>query len=280
MNNFKWEKIPFQNISGSLCENKVDTQLPFCIGAVTRHGKAHSQNGINNQDAVHLVIENDFIVGVLSDGATNNHELIVNEYSFNEVGASLIAHIVANLCAKNVRPRKNKMNQKKFLRWLSEQTILNLKKIEKSLQSQKDELISTRHNLFTASVIGFIIRKKEFLVFHCGDGFVSLNNKIQELNSDYLSRYFNSSDVAFQEIFHGNTKDLDSLSLFTDGFNRRIIESDGLNGILKSEPIRGYWDLVPEFHEQVIESLDDHTIENWPYDDATTIILKKAPCYE
>ena len=274
----KWGHIPFESSSGSLNSKHKTTKLPFGVGSFTRQGRAHNNLGINNQDALQLIIEDQFIIGVLCDGTTNNHEDIVNTYSKNEFGSILLSHVVSYLCAENIAPRKNKMNRIKFLQWLSERTVNSIDKTVKMLRIPEEDIIATRQNLLSATIIGFIIRPKEYFVFHCGDGFITINNSIIELNTDYPLRYTNNRrKTMFQECAYGVPSDLHSLGIFSDGFTSEIISSFAMKELLNI-PFHhnGYQDLIPDFHLGVLNSLDDHTINSWPHDDASAIILKKS----
>jgi len=278
ISNQTWERIPFQAVSGTLTKDKTKTHLPFNIGAISKHGITHNNIGINNQDAVHLVIEDNFIIGVLCDGATNNHPNVVNSYSTNATGASLMTHMIANLCRENITPRKNKMNREKFLLWMSEQVISRTKRLEQTLRVPEEYSKEFRHNLLTTTINAFIVRDNEYFTFHFGDGFVASNGKIIELEDDYISRFNTSPEIGiFKETSYGLTKDLISLALFSDGFKSKIIASNSMQNLFKTRLNQnGYSDLIPEFHLKTLANLDEDLIHFWPKDDATMILLRKS----
>lgn len=282
-----WEKRSFQMASGSLKESKTETNLPFSIGGITKQGKEHIKLGISNQDAVNFRIDSELIIGILCDGCTSHHESLLSNYSSNQAGALLLSEMIVNYCYKDIHVRKNRMNLDKFLQNLERALLSKINRISKSCSVSDDDRLSFFYNYFTSTTIGFVIRKKEYFIFGCGDGYVGVNDKTINLkrhSGNYLVNRFDPSADLSKKLFHilkrGKTDDLNHLYLASDGFDHSsILKSDFFKDLrFKSAfPYSGYIDLIPEFHLNVINPYFDNETqeERWPIDDSSLILLRR-----
>ncbi len=282
-----WENAKFQENAGSLSHENRESALSFSLGSVSRQGFEHIPRGISNQDAVSLFINDNLIIGVLCDGCSSNHRLSINEYSNNQVGANILAQLTTNICSELLTKRKNRIKPDVFLRVLSETIQQRLAKVIKTLGiSSKDGLFSTR-NLFSSTIVGFVITSKEYIVFHCGDGVISLNGQTKILSNDegqYLSEgLFNpNASPTIKLAAYNILENLESLCLMSDGFEiPEILESQAFHSLVNSKSqnnVKGYFDLIPEFHLTFLNKLFSEKINlpsNWPGDDATMILVKR-----
>lgn len=282
-----WEKAPFTTAYGSLYKNKIATQLPFSIGGITRQGFDHIHYGISNQDAINFIIEDELIIGVLCDGCTSNHLENMSGFSQNQVGANLLSQMVTNLCLENMKRRTNrKVNLKVFTKWLTEETQQRLKAIMKATKVKNNEKIPFICNTLLATITGFVIRKKEYFIFHCGDGIAQVNNKHFDLSFDsgkYLTSIKDTSSTklsCFKIISKGYTKDLNHLFIASDGFqeNQILKHQSFSNMINKSEKESGFTNLISDFHINVLEDYfeEDEMIKQWPSDDASLLLVRRT----
>ncbi|MCY1660128.1 protein phosphatase 2C domain-containing protein [Chryseobacterium sp. SL1] len=282
MNNL-WEKAPFGIATGGLTTEQLNTKLPFSVGGISRQGLDHIHMGVPNQDAVNIIIQDDFIIGVVADGCTSNNENSVDSFSSNQVGAQLLAKLIGNLCCENISPRKNRINKTKFLHWLSEQTLQRLEKILDIMRFSDKERKQFSYQTLTATVIGFIIRREEFFLFHCGDGIVQSNQNSYNLSShsgSYLSKWIDrdTPPVVFNKITEGKTKDLSHLYIATDGFLQgNLLKSEVFQEMLHNEnqSQKGFVDLIPEFHMEVLDNWEEMETNAWPGDDSSMIMVRR-----
>jgi hypothetical protein len=283
-----WEQRPFQLASGSLKNTETETKLPFNIGGVSRQGFEHIRCGISNQDAINFRIDDDFMIAVLCDGCTSHDESMITDYSSNEVGSRLLAEMIANFCYQDIKPRKNRIKIEPFLRRLNTEIHQRLKRLMKSLLVKGENQLPFLFNMMTSTVIVTVMRKKDYFVFHCGDGFVGINDIIHNLNSDsgaYLTNAFDSNfkpnTPLLKLIDSGDTSDLNQLYMASDGFEHsQILESPFFKNVLKKRdyPQTGYIDLLAELHLEIIEPYyeSNQNLRRWPIDDASLIMLRKT----
>lgn len=285
----KWEQRPFQLACGSLKNTETETKLPFSIGGASRQGFEHIRCGISNQDAITIKIDDDFMIAVLCDGCTSHDESLITDYSTNEVGSRLLAEFVANFCFEDIKPRKNKMKITPFLNRLNNELHQRLKRLMKVLLVKGEHQLPFLFSMLTSTLIVTIIRKKEFFIFHCGDGFVGVNKEIYDLNSDSGSYLTNAFDPQFNKnnqmllklITSGNTSELNHIYMATDGFEHsQILESSFFKKVLRKQeyPHTGYIDLLGELHLEIIEPYyqENRPIRQWPLDDASLIMIRKT----
>lgn len=282
MNNL-WEKAPFGIATGGLASKKLHTRLPFSVGGISRQGLDHIHMGVPNQDAVNIIIEENFIIGIICDGCTSGNEESVDPFSGNQMGAQLLAQLVGNLCYENISPRINRMNKTKFLQWLSGQTLQRLDKIVDTMRVPETEKKMFSYHMLTTTLVGFILRKEEYFLFHCGDGAAQVNGDYYSLSShsgNYLSKWMGHKHppVVFNKITEGKTKDLSFLYLATDGFlQKNMLQSKIFQDMLnhKNIPERGFTDLVPELHMEVLNHWEEMETGSWPGDDSSMIMVRR-----
>jgi len=284
----KWEERPFQLACGGLKLSEITTNLSFSIGGVTKQGFEHIRHGISNQDAVNLRIGDDFIVAVLCDGCTSHEETFITDYSANEVGSRVLSELIANFCYEDLKPRKNRMKISPFLRRLDHEIQQRLKRMMRILWVKKNQQLPFLFNMMTTTVMVAVIRKKDYFVFHCGDGFIGINDEKYNLDSDagtYLTNAFDpnfpSGSPLLKLVAHGDTSDLDRLYMASDGFKHSsILDSSFFKRVYEQSEIgdSGFIDLISEFHLDIIEPYFQALEHNsrWPIDDASLVMLRKT----
>ncbi|MGB0871328.1 MAG: protein phosphatase 2C domain-containing protein [Flavobacteriales bacterium] len=284
-----WEDCAFISKYGNLGKHTEKSNLNFSIGAITKQGNSHIEKGISNQDAINMAVGKNYIIGILCDGCTSTHKDLYNSFSQNHFGSILISNMLINLCEENIVPRKNKMKPEKFIKWLSEQTQVRLKQCLKTIRKTNniDHAIS---NLFSSTIIGFVVREKQFFVFHFGDGIVQINTKQYDLSSN-SEQYFSSciikpkGAIQFNLIEKGATENLENIMVASDGFkNDSLLKSNVFNKFItkqldSSKPT--FQDLIPEMHLKVLNPFLEHEnkIRHWPKDDSSLILLRKKKTY-
>ncbi|WP_439131449.1 protein phosphatase 2C domain-containing protein [Polaribacter sp.] len=281
-----WEKAPFTSACGSLQKKKSTTNLPFSVGGITRQGFDHIDYGISNQDSINIIIENKLIIGVLCDGCTNNHQDNITGFSQNQVGSNLLSQMVANLCYENMISRTNRrVNLRVFTKWLTRETKQRLKSITKSIKVQDSQRLPFICNTLLTTITGFIIREKEYFIFHYGDGIAQVNNKYFDLSSDsgkyltFLEDSQKTNKPYFKIISKGRTKDLKHLYIASDGFQEgKILKHFSFYNILNKPGDKpGFIDFIPDFHANVMENYfdEEEIVKLWPSDDASLLLVRR-----
>lgn len=282
-----WEKAPFTTACGSLQKKKSTTKLPFSIGGITRQGFDHIHYGVSNQDAINIIIDDELIIGVLCDGCTNNHQDNVAGFSQNQVGANLLSQMVANLCYENmIRRTHRKVNLQVFTKWLTSETKQRLKMITKSIKVKDAQKLSFVCNTLLATITGFVIRKKEYFIFHCGDGVAQVNNKHIDLSFDsgkylnFLEDENHTNKSHFKIISKGRTKDLNHLYIASDGFQEEQVLKHSSFYDMLNKPVEksGFTDFISDFHANVMDDYfeEEDVIKLWPSDDASLLLVRRT----
>jgi len=290
----RWSEIPFKH---HFINKKIDNgicRIPFVIGGATQQGTVHILDNSNNQDAISICIEDDLIIGIVCDGCTSTHDDLINSYSNNEIGSKLIAHTLSNILRSQLS--ESKIIDETFLEVVAKKLFDHLKSLISimSLEGEKEKEIFIFDYLMT-TILCFIVTENSFIVFNCGDGIIGLNNIFQLIDENGL--YFSSSLLPeccpslyskpirtnkFNIIYSGNTNELQSILLATDGFDdiaqkyQTKLSSFIIDTLPKSK--NGFDFVLPDFRQFILRDKDISnysTSFNWPKDDASFLVLRR-----
>ncbi|OQW91785.1 MAG: hypothetical protein BWK78_03565 [Thiotrichaceae bacterium IS1] len=269
------------------------SRLPFTIGGATQQGPDHIPDNLNNQDALGILVEENFMMGVISDGCTDSAS-IPKRRTNNEVGAKLINYLVVQTTKKLLKNYPD-LDGHRFVEELSREVTKALMAFV-HLFSEEEE--STKE-LFIAdflmtTLLGMVVCQDRYIVFGRGDGVVGINGEINLLEK-YAGSYLGEDLVKSPELSlaggqhssikllaEGLTTDLNSLFLATDGFYGILKDYQGLMDNFIKKYIQKKpgldTDILREFRLKVIWS--DHVKQNisthtWFKDDATFVLLRR-----
>lgn len=280
MSTYPWEKAPFFSNSGLLSKDHW-TDLSFSIGSFSRIGYHHLRHGMNNQDALQVVVESKLIIGVLCDGTSSTSEQAIRTFSNNEVGANLISLIVANLCQSLIGQWKGPLS-KSFVNYLSRCFQKKYRELFGLLNTDSPKNIVASH-LLTGTCIGFIVLKDQYLVFAAGDGMVNVNGNFVELikpEKNFISiSLLNNKKPLFRIVSTGNTSNLNNLMIASDGIRlKSFYNHKSLNSFIskKSSLKNGFHDMTSEFHTEVLNEFLEGENDKWPGDDTSLIVLQRT----
>ncbi len=271
-------------------ENK--TNIPFSVFGMSQQGLSHVGSSIGNQDAGNIYVGRNIIIGAVADGCSSGNNL--NGKSSNQVGANITSYLtvrlVRKLLLKNHHPFSSIINE------LEKSLVHHYKKVLNAINPWKFEKNRVITNFLASTFILFIVTQDEYIVLSCGDGDVFINGDYKNLaqaGGEYFSNnlihenvvVFGSQssplNIEIHCIEHGQTKDLQSIFISTDGFlDRDIKESLDFSefffqvdqNILKA----GVNDLKADFRKNLLDKiLEEKDGRLWPLDDATFISLKR-----
>ena len=153
-------------------------KLPFAVGGVTQQGVEHRFDNQNNQDALSILIDNNYIIGCVCDGCSSTHDYLKDSFSNNEVGATLIGHIVTRN-AQRILKDKEIEDVNLFINKLSESVLRQLVKLVDIFceEDERDKELFIFDFLMTTT-LGFIVTQEKYMVFYCGDGIIGIDDKI------------------------------------------------------------------------------------------------------
>ncbi len=275
MTSFLWERAPFFSNPG-LLRKDCKTELPFSLGALSRLGSKHRKFGMNNQDAIHLDIQEHSIIGVLCDGTSSTDSRLERIFSNNEVSSNLTSFLLTQVCLEII-PQWQGGYSKSFVRYLDKRFKLKYKALITLLSQGHDSSAIAAH-FGTSTCIGFIILKDQYLVFGAGDGHIIHNGKrevLKELPFITLSNINRKSPI-LSLLAIGETSELKQLALLSDGFtSQKVLEDQALMRFLKTpQDNSGFHDVSADFHVKVLNKVLENLNDQWPSDDASCIILR------
>lgn len=280
MSTYPWEKAPFFSNSG-LLQKDHQTDLPFSVGAFSRIGHHHLRYGMNNQDAIQVVVEPNLIIGVLCDGTSSSSEKVLRTFSNNEVGANLISLIITNLCQSLIQQWKGPLS-KAFVNYLSRCFQKKYRELFGILGTDSTKNIVAGHFL-TGTCIGFVVVKDQYLVFAAGDGMVNVNGGFVELlkpEKNFISfSLLNRRKALFHVVSTGDTSKLNNLMIASDGIKlKSFYNHKSFNSFItkKSSLKNGFHDMTSEFHTKVLNEFLDGENDKWPGDDTSLIVLQRV----
>lgn len=282
-----WEQIPFATGVNNLREDRVHTELPFSISCGTQQGLEHAENSLGNQDAISLIIDNNYVIGVICDGCTSSDVKSVNEFTSNHVGANLLSKKTSSVIHNLIKSKGVKKISENLLP-IQNELISFLETFTNQLSENEEERELVINNYLTTTIIAFAIDEEDYCMFNFGDGIAFANAKRKELAfspGKYLSSYLenkNLPELGLSIIETGKTKTLNSIFISSDGFdNSKVIENKYFRGFIGKKNIggtKGYFDGLPEFRKLFLTPFIEETeiFVQWPNDDATFILVKKV----
>jgi hypothetical protein len=229
------------------------------------------------------------IVAVLADGCSGTHPTLETGcQSSNEVGAKLLTYTVTRAAIK-LGLSGGQLSASQIVQKLSATIHRTMSSVVRNFAG-RDRLAQ---ELFTfdflmATVLGFIVTDKRFVIFHCGDGSIGLNGSIYKLDDDcgkYISNNFLPVELLREREFplkvfaEGSSSELASIFLATDGMNP-IVERYPmhLEALINSAPTKkqvhsGFDYLLQEFRGRIAWNEElDIKLE----DDATFALLRRT----
>jgi|GEM_PF-2659691 len=281
-----WEQIPFAIGVNNLRENKAITDLPFSISCGTQQGLEHFENSFGNQDAISMVIENDFIVGIVCDGCTSSNINSVNDFTSNQVGANILSKKTSSVIRSLISASGVKSIPENLFN-IQNVLLSYLNNLIDDLGESIDEKELLINNFFTTTIIAFAVDKDDYCIFNLGDGIAISNAIKKELkfsSGKYLTSYLENgrpSELGFNLIDTGKTETIDSLFISSDGFdNERLLTNKYFIDFLNKRYIGkkgGFIDGLPEFRKYFLTPYinEKEIFDQWPKDDATYILIRR-----
>jgi|GEM_PF-1843455 len=273
-----------------------DIKLPFAVGGGTQQGVEHSLDNQNNQDALSILIDNNYIIGCVCDGCSSTHDYLKDSFSNNEVGAKLIGHVVTRNVQRIIKDKEIE-DVNLFLTELSENVLQQLVKLV-DIFCEEDEMDRELFifDFLMTTVLGFVVTQEKYIVFYCGDGVIGINDKINVLEEtgSYFGEKFlrrccpdkystiKSHNSDFKIFSIGEVADLNNIFMATDGFyniannhKEALVDFvDQATKIVRS----GFDHILPEFRNRILKNKaisNEIMSKNWPRDDASFLLLRR-----
>ncbi len=148
----------------------------FEVATGTVVGRDHRKIGKNNQDAYYLRVNQDSIIGIVSDGC--------GSAKYSEVGAHLLVKLCGNTLNRYLELLQSCIDSNKRLanywKLIQRKMLLELSKIALALGSDIKRVIS---DYLLATVLGFVMTQEKTIFFSIGDGEAYLNGHLFKFGS-------------------------------------------------------------------------------------------------
>lgn len=148
----------------------------FEIATGTVVGRDHRKIGKNNQDACYLRVNQDSIIGIVSDGC--------GSAKYSEVGAQLLVRLCGKILNRYLKLLRKCFNSDKGLSkyWnlIQRKVLLELLGIASALGSELKQVIS---DYLLATILGFVVTQEKTIFFSIGDGEAYLNGHLFKFGS-------------------------------------------------------------------------------------------------
>lgn len=182
----------------------------FMIQGGSVIGSYHHKGFKNNQDALTIETTEKAIIGLVADGCGSGKH--------SEVGAKLGVRFMANYLRQMIEicPDELPVDWEYLLNLAARQFLLSLNQFNQCLgMVEKEDAYS--YWLFT--LVGFILTEEQTIIFSFGDGVVSLNGEVTEIDQNNEPEYltYGSPKVEIQQDVP--TSEVNSLLIATDGFS-------------------------------------------------------------
>lgn len=211
--------------------------FPFATTTAAARNPRYDKENRNNQDAVGVCIAPGFVAGVVCDGCGSTHPTIEqHSVSSNEVGAklacSLILHEVERAFA-----RKKTFSAPELVERFSRSLQRSFKTTVRAFCG-RDELKAEKFifDFLMTTVVGFIVTREQFVVFHSGDGVIAVDGEFKVLDCEAGSYFSNdllsiccptgfpkaATGSPLKVYASGEAKNLQSILVATDGMTQLV----------------------------------------------------------
>lgn len=179
-------------------------------------GSIHRNLNYNNQDALHIIEEENFTIGIVADGCGSG--------SYSEVGARLGVSFIANYIHQSLLEGKNWKND-------LAQKIANYTQHLSDLHTNNTR--SFVHDFCLYTIIGVVIQKGKVTFFSSGDGIFGIGNDLNIIDQNnrpkYINNHFLKDEKSQFEFWEKEVNNNEFIFIGTDGVE------DFIEGIKKGE---------------------------------------------
>jgi hypothetical protein len=171
-----------------------DRAFPFGLSTAATRNPQYDRENRNSQDAVGICIRPGFMAGVVCDGCgsgSTHPEIEPYSVSSNEVGAKLACSLVLR-DVQNAFVRKSTFSPQELVGRFS-RSVLRAFELTVKAFCDRDEVDAETFidDFLMTTVLGFVVTREQFVVFHSGDGVIAVNGQFDVLDREegcYLSR--------------------------------------------------------------------------------------------
>lgn len=211
--------------------------FPFATTTAAARNPRYDRENRNNQDAVGICIAPGFVAGVVCDGCGSTHPTIeLHSVSSNEVGAKLACSLILH-DAERAFARKKTFSAPELVERFSRSLQRSFKTTVRAFcgrdESKAEKFI---FDFLMTTVVGFIVTREQFVVFHSGDGVIAVNGEFRVLDCEAGSYFANdllpiccptkslkaANANPLKVYASGEAKNLQSIFVGTDGLGQLV----------------------------------------------------------
>lgn len=287
-----WINTPFEFRFVNLKRQRPQTNLPLAISGLTQQGVEHNLENQNNQDATGIIVEEDFVAGIVCDGCSGTNDNLQDSISNNEFGAKLIVRLLTKIIQKTYNEKKL-TDKDAFVQSVKTQLLSELKNIVDIVcddnEADKELFI---HDFLMTTIYCVVADESRYIVFYCGDGVVGIDDMVEIIDESgkYLSSNlfkmccpirFEKADINedLKIYFEGKLSEIKSIFLASDGFNEIVngFKTQLVNFISIERMKNGFINIKPDFRGKILKDpsiSNEIGLKNWLKDDASFVLLK------
>lgn len=236
-----------------MSQSHMNLMEQFEIAAGSTIGAVHRRLGKNNQDAFGFIYKPDYIIGVVSDGASKGFMGPMGDWTHSEVGSQLCTRWMLKILEERVSLYTRGLfdidddlfghlnrDLDRGIHIVNPRDQL-IGHIKHAAMHMDGDIVERIVDYFLCTVLGFIVIPECLLTFSIGDGTFIINENVRTIGPfpnntpPYPAYAITGSTVADKdsELFKftchmGSTVQLDSLVVATDGMSDLIEHADSL----------------------------------------------------
>ena len=189
----------------------------LAVGSI--QGREHLRLAKNNQDAYHILSNEQYTIAVICDGCSSGQH--------SEVGAQIGVRLIVEMLARALSSQLLKENQSIPRNALEQVPLDLLSQIGSLTLAMGGNWLQTLKDYFLFTIVGVVITATDLLVFSLGDGVIIINGQELALGSGTdnappylaygLSCEVPSQDYLFQVHSSPPLEEVESILIGTDG---------------------------------------------------------------
>jgi serine/threonine protein phosphatase PrpC len=211
-----------------LAGENLSNQFEYACGSII--GRNHVLASKNNQDALRIVLWDNFMTAVVCDGCGSGKHSEVGA----KLGTLMVTDAIADLLHQGLA-----ISEPDFWNVLKINLLQKVKAfVEISTNEAQESVMEFVNNYLLFTIVGLVITPSETVSFSMGDGAIAVNGKLTQIPAypdnapPYLAYGLYRPDaVSFEIRDRIPTSELDSI----------LIATDGIDDLIAVEEVSQFW---------------------------------------
>lgn len=211
-----------------LAGENLSSQFEYACGSII--GRNHVLASKNNQDALRIVLWDNFMTAVVCDGCGSGKHSEVGA----KLGTLMVTDAIADLLHQGLA-----ISEPDFWNVLKINLLQKVKAfVEISTNEAQESVMEFVNNYLLFTIVGLVITPSETVSFSMGDGAIAVNGKLTQIPAypdnapPYLAYGLYRPDaVSFEIRDRIPTSELESI----------LIATDGIDDLIAAEEVRQFW---------------------------------------